>query len=100
MIEDKLIADDLAPSYFIEGMLYNVPSGHFTNNYSDTFVQCFSWLHNTDRSKLVCAHELDALRQSGHARAGSHKSARNSWRLWLGAGTTGAKYGGSKIRWI
>jgi len=61
MIEDKLIADDLAPSYFIEGMLYNVPNGHFTSNYSDSFVQCFSWLHNTDRSTLVCAHELDPL---------------------------------------
>lgn len=72
MIEEKLIVDDLAPSYFIEGMLYNVPNGYFTNKYSDAFVQCFSWLHNADRSKLVCAHELDPLFAVG---------SRTAWEL-------------------
>lgn len=65
MIEDRLIQEGLAPSYFIEGMLYNVPNGHFTNNYGDTFVQCFSWLQNTDRSTLLCAHGLDPLLAKG-----------------------------------
>jgi len=39
----KLKRDD-APSYFIECLLFNVPSGEFTASLSDTFVNTLNWL--------------------------------------------------------
>jgi len=60
MIADKLIDTGLAPSYYIEGLLYNVPNDRFGTSYEDSFVNCFNWLINADeaaRKKLVCANE-------------------------------------------
>lgn len=57
MIAQQRIRDDLAPSYFIEGMLYNVPDIQFGTNWSTTIVNVVNWLISCDRSKLVCANE-------------------------------------------
>jgi hypothetical protein len=38
LIEDGLIADGSAPSYYIEGLLYNVPNDQFLGDYQDTFL--------------------------------------------------------------
>ena len=65
MIEDKRIEDDLAPSYFLEGLLFNVPNGKFGSTYQSTFVDCINWLIHTDRSKFVCANERHWLFQDG-----------------------------------
>jgi hypothetical protein len=58
LIERGVIADDTAPSYFIEGLLYNVPNNNFGGNYADTFCRCFDWLWGTDRSQLICPNQL------------------------------------------
>jgi len=42
MIEQGLLAEGVAPSYFLEGMLYNVPNDKFGNSYADTWVECFN----------------------------------------------------------
>lgn len=58
MIEKGLIADDLAPSYYLEGLLYNVPADKFGVTYHDTMADCLNWvLGQKDRSKFVCANE-------------------------------------------
>jgi hypothetical protein len=47
-----------APSYYIEGLLYNVPNDKFTGDYQDIFLNILKWLYETkDRSKFVCANE-------------------------------------------
>jgi hypothetical protein len=51
------IDDGLAPSYYLEGMLYNVPNGLFGGSYAQTFLDCFRWLQARDKSTLVCANE-------------------------------------------
>ena len=56
LVHDGVIAKDTAPSYYIEGLLYNVPDDKFGDTYSDTFCNCVGWLLGTDRTKLVCAH--------------------------------------------
>lgn len=61
MIEDKALAGGVAPSYYIEGMLYNVPTEHFGKSYKDTFIACYNWVANADKSKLTCAHGLEWL---------------------------------------
>ncbi len=57
MINKGFLADGVAPSYFLEGMLYNVPSDKFGGTYSDTIVRAINWLVDCDRDKLVCVNE-------------------------------------------
>lgn len=61
MIEDELLDDGVAPSYFIEGMLYNVPNDKFGGTYQDTWIACFNHIVTADRNKLVCANYMHWL---------------------------------------
>lgn len=65
MIDDGVIGDGLAPSYFLEGLLYNVPNSHFGTNFQSTFDHCMGWLGECDRTKLVCANERHWLLRDG-----------------------------------
>lgn len=65
MIEKGYIAEGVAPSYFLEGMLYNVPADNFGRSYVDTFVNSINWLKKCDRSNLVCANEQYYLLRPG-----------------------------------
>src|SRR5687767_8106197 len=56
MIDAGVIKDGLAPSYFLEGMLWNVPAAQFGTSYSASFINTFNWIVQTDRSKLTCAN--------------------------------------------
>ena len=58
MIDNGYLAEAVAPSYFLEGMLYNVPVNKFGTTYEDTVVNALNWLiSEADRSKLLCANE-------------------------------------------
>jgi hypothetical protein len=61
MIEKGLLADKVAPSYFIEGMLYNVPNDKFTGSYQDMWVECFNSVVRADETKLTTASGLHWL---------------------------------------
>lgn len=65
LINDGLVAEGVAPSYFIEGLLYNVPTDKFGGSFSDTFVNCFNWIDEADKIKLVCANERTYLIRDG-----------------------------------
>lgn len=52
----KLAAGE-APSYFLEGMLYNVPSGELATNYATCFRNILEWLEQADKTQLLCANE-------------------------------------------
>jgi Nucleotidyltransferase domain len=65
MIADGIIEDRLAPSYYIEGLLYNVPVVKFGRNYQDTFINCFNWLESTNRNDFICANERYYLLREG-----------------------------------
>ncbi len=58
MVDEKVIKDGLAPSYFVEGMLWNVPISNFGKSYESSFVKSFDWILETDKSKLACANNL------------------------------------------
>lgn len=67
MIGDGVIEDGLAPSYFIEGMMSNVPTGHFNfTSYQTTIAQSFHWLANSDRTQLTCANGIHWLARKGY----------------------------------
>ena len=58
MIEKGLLADGVAPSYFIEGMLWNVPNDKFTGDYQEIWIACFNWIVMADETELACANDL------------------------------------------
>ena len=58
MIEKKIIEDGLAPSYFLEGLLWNVPIDRFGGTEQQNFRDTLDWLWKADRSKFFCANEL------------------------------------------
>ena len=58
LVDDGLINAGVAPSYFIEGLLYNVPSDRFHTDHKTCFVNAFNWIKNeADQTKLLCANE-------------------------------------------
>ena len=65
MIERGELAEGIAPSYYLEGMLYNVPADKFGGSYQDTFTNCFNWIVEADRTKLVCASYMHWLVRDG-----------------------------------
>jgi len=58
MIDDGYIDEGVAPSYFLEGMLWSVPNEHFGTSYEDSFINTYNWLIEADRSNLACANDL------------------------------------------
>ena len=61
MIDKGQLRDGVAPSYFIEGMLHNVPNDKFGKSYEDTFVGTFNYLTNADLSAFKCANGIHPL---------------------------------------
>lgn len=58
LILDCRLADGVAPSYFLEGMLYNVPPDRFGGTHQANFLDTLNWICQADRSKFECANEL------------------------------------------
>jgi len=61
MVAAKVLESGIAPSYFIEGMLSNVPNELFGASYQDTFIKTYNWLKKADHSKLTTASGLHWL---------------------------------------
>lgn len=58
LVEDEILEARIAPSYYLEGLLYNVPDDKFTTDYEECFVNAINWIQTeADKSKLVCANE-------------------------------------------
>ena len=58
LVDAGLIGKDVAPSYYIEGLLYNVPPQEFVNSYADSLVNVLRWIQEgADKPNLVCANE-------------------------------------------
>lgn len=58
MIEKGSLQDGVAPSYYIEGALSNVPNGHYGVTYANTVASCLDWLQKANKDRLLCAHNL------------------------------------------
>jgi hypothetical protein len=88
LIDDGAIAEDVAPSYFIEGMLYNVPDLKFSGTLGDTFCNSVNWLRNVDRSNFVCANRVQGLFGNSSVQWNSYQctsflnALADLWRGW------------------
>jgi hypothetical protein len=65
MISDGTLEDGIAPSYYLEGLLYNVPNDRFGKSYDDTVVNAINWIMKADKSTFVCANEQYKLLWEG-----------------------------------
>jgi hypothetical protein len=66
LVDDGVIESGRAPSYYLEGLLYNVPDELFVTSLQQTFVNSVNWLQSdADKAKLLCAHELYYLLWDG-----------------------------------
>jgi hypothetical protein len=65
MVNDRYLADGVAPSYFLEGMFYNVPDQNFVWNYQQSFENVIGWIEMCDPTQLVCANERYYLIRDG-----------------------------------
>ncbi len=68
LVSDGILESSIAPSYYLEGLLYNIPSDLFGSSYQDCFVNSINWIQNdADKDKLVCANEqYYLLRDNAH----------------------------------
>jgi len=57
MVENGTLGDGVAPSYYVEGLFFNVPPTQFvSSSFGDTFCNGINWILKADRTKLVCAN--------------------------------------------
>lgn len=57
LVDHDAIAKDLAPSYFLECLLYNVPNDAFGGSYQETFCNVLSWLTEANFEDFTCQNE-------------------------------------------
>lgn len=65
MRDDGLLDGVSAPSYYIEGLLWNVPDNCFGKSYQETFLRCVSFIQEANKLQFVCAsHQAWLLRKN------------------------------------
>jgi len=57
MVDRGQINGDLAPSYFLECMVYNVPSDQFESSLGNIFCNLVNWLAKQNMDGFVCQNE-------------------------------------------
>jgi hypothetical protein len=58
LVSEGELKAGVAPSYYLEGLLYNVPIDKFVDSYATCFVNCVNWIQQDSvKSDLVCANE-------------------------------------------
>ena len=67
MIQHGYLRDGIAPSYFIEGMLSNVPSQRFVASRQQTLENYMVWLETCQTGDLTCANGIHYLLRNGHS---------------------------------
>jgi hypothetical protein len=61
MVEKGLLKKGGAPSYFLEGLLHNVPKEQFGLSYAATIENTYSWLHSNAPANYMCANDVHPL---------------------------------------
>lgn len=90
LLESGLIEAGIAPSYYIEGLLYNVPNEKFTTSYQDCLVNILNWYRqDAAKTDLVCANEQYYLLRDGYHTCWSQRDcdalvevAVDLWNQW------------------
>lgn len=86
-VDEGLLEAGVAPSYYIEGLLYNVPSSRFGTSYQDCFINAFNWIQKeANKENLLCANEQYYLLRDGYptcwSKAGGDAFIEAVIKLW------------------
>ncbi len=57
LVDHGSLSGGVAPSYFLECMVYNVPDGAFGKTFQDTFAAAWNWMRQAKASTFVCQNE-------------------------------------------
>lgn len=60
-VQKGLLAENVAASYFVECLLYNVPDHYFGNSYQDTFINIVNFIKDVSSATCVCQNGELAL---------------------------------------
>lgn len=55
------MSSQLAPSYFVECLLYNAPDAAFQYRFQDTYCAIVNWVLNAELDRLLCQNECQYL---------------------------------------
>lgn len=65
LVSQNAIQEELAPSYFVECLIYNVPNGHYGTNLRTTFLNVTNWIAerflSDDYGSFVCQNGQEPL---------------------------------------
>jgi len=67
MVDRGYLQSGIAPSYYLEGMLSNVPTQHFVASRQQTFENYIHWLQTCATGDLTCANGIHSLLHDGHS---------------------------------
>ncbi len=88
MVDKSIISADLAPSYFLESLIYNAPVSTFGTSYQDTVIAVSNWLWKAQVPTLFCQNGQIQLfgtlpEQWDSFRANQFLTAlKNLWNNW------------------
>lgn len=58
LVAEGILETGIAPSYYLEGLLYNVPNQKFGISYANCFENAMNWIQTeSEKDKLLCANE-------------------------------------------
>ncbi len=80
MIEDKVLEEGVAPSYYIEGLLSNAADNCFGHSFERTFLQCIHYLRHADKDQMMCANGIHWLVRTVMRSAGLMRTLTPSWQ--------------------
>ena len=58
---EGLIGADLAPSYFVECLVYNAPDGAFKHGFQDTYCAVIDWMIDIQLDDMLCQNRHQCL---------------------------------------
>ena len=61
LVDNNIISEDLAPSYFLECLIYNIANRNFSGSWQDIFINCVHYLKNTNLNEFLCQNEQELL---------------------------------------
>ena len=61
LVDSGRIRADLAPSYFVECLLYNAPDWAFKSSFQETYRATVNWIVQNNLDRLVCQNEQQWL---------------------------------------
>lgn len=88
LVDNGLLADGVAPWYFIECALHNVPDNIFIGDFTDTVPAILNYLLNTPYASFLCQNGVVRLIGSGSTQWSAANlaifliAAQNGWDSW------------------